>query len=80
LSVRWKNNASGAENRALRTQLQGNKPRVIHASAEMRNIVGMAQQVGPSSATVLITGRKAAPVKKSLPTPSMPRRRGEIGH
>ena len=46
------------ENRALRTQLQGSRPRVIHASSEMRNIVDMVEQVGASSATVLITGER----------------------
>jgi two-component system response regulator HydG len=44
------------ENRALRTQLHESKPRVIHASPEMRNIVQMVEQVGASAATVLITG------------------------
>jgi len=44
------------ENRALRTQLQGSRPRVIHASSEMRDIVRMVERVGGSSATVLITG------------------------
>ena len=44
------------ENRALRTQLQGHSPRVIYGSSEMRDIVRMVEQVGASSATVLITG------------------------
>jgi two-component system response regulator HydG len=44
------------ENRVLRTQLNGSRPRVIHASSEMRNIVQMVEQVGASAATVLITG------------------------
>ena len=34
------------ENRALRSQLHGNRPRVIHANSEMRNIVQMVEQVG----------------------------------
>jgi two-component system response regulator HydG len=44
------------ENRALRTQLRGHSPRVIHASPQMHNIMRMVEQVGASSATVLITG------------------------
>ena len=44
------------ENHALKSQLQGHTRRVIHASSEMRNIVRMVEQVGASSATVLITG------------------------
>jgi two-component system response regulator HydG len=44
------------ENRALRSQLTGNGPRVIHSSSEMRKIMQMVQQVGASAATVLITG------------------------
>jgi two-component system response regulator HydG len=44
------------ENRALRVQLQEKKPRVIHSSSEMRDIMSMVGQVGTSAATVLITG------------------------
>jgi two-component system response regulator HydG len=44
------------ENRALRAQVRGRLPQVIHASAEMHNIMRMVEQVGASSATVLITG------------------------
>jgi two-component system response regulator HydG len=44
------------ENRALRSQLQEKKPRVIHTSSEMRDIMSMVGQVGASAATVLITG------------------------
>jgi two-component system, NtrC family, response regulator HydG len=45
------------ENRELRTQLnQTSSRRLIYASAEMRNIARMIEQVAPSSATVLITG------------------------
>ena len=44
------------ENRELRAQLGANKPRVIYASEQMRNIVRMAEQVGASAATILITG------------------------
>jgi two-component system response regulator HydG len=45
------------ENRELRTQLnQSSSRRLIYASAEMRNIARMIEQVAPSSATVLITG------------------------
>ena len=47
------------ENRDLRQQLnQSGARRVVYASAEMRNIVRMVEQVAPSTATVLITGRK----------------------
>jgi two-component system response regulator HydG len=44
------------ENHALRTQLRGHSRQVIHASPEMRNIMRVVEQVGASSATVLITG------------------------
>jgi two-component system, NtrC family, response regulator HydG len=45
------------ENRELRQQLnQSGARRVVYASAEMRNIVRMVEQVAPSTATVLITG------------------------
>jgi two-component system response regulator HydG len=45
------------ENRDLRQQLnQSGGRRIIYASAEMRNIVRMVEQVAPSTATVLITG------------------------
>lgn len=45
------------ENRDLRQQLgQNGARRVIYASAHMRNIVRMVEQVAPSTATVLITG------------------------
>ena len=44
------------ENRALRSQLERKGPRIIHASAEMRNIVRLVEQVAASTATVLITG------------------------
>jgi two-component system response regulator HydG len=45
------------ENRQLRSQLtQSNTRHLIYASAEMRNIARMVDQVAPSSATVLITG------------------------
>jgi two-component system response regulator HydG len=45
------------ENRELRQQLnQTGARRVVYASAEMRNIVRMVEQVAPSTATVLITG------------------------
>ena len=45
------------ENRDLRQQLnQSGARRVVYASAEMRNIVRMVEQVAPSTATVLITG------------------------
>ena len=44
------------ENRELRSQLNGNRPRVIHASSEMRDIMRMVEQVALSAATVLITG------------------------
>jgi two-component system response regulator HydG len=44
------------ENRELRTQLMANKPRVIHASQQMRDIVQLVEQVAPSTATVLIRG------------------------
>src|SRR5215467_11258551 len=45
------------ENRDLRQQLsQGGARPIIYASAEMRNIVRMVEQVAPSTATVLITG------------------------
>ena len=44
------------ENRALRSQLDRKGTRIIHASDAMRKIVQMAEQVGPSEATVLITG------------------------
>jgi two-component system, NtrC family, response regulator HydG len=45
------------ENRHLRQQLgQNGARRIIYASAQMRNIVRMVEQVAPSTATVLITG------------------------
>jgi two-component system response regulator HydG len=45
------------ENRELREQLGQSGPRrIIDASAEMRNIVRMVEQVAPSTATILITG------------------------
>src|SRR5689334_6630449 len=45
------------ENRELRTQLtQTGARRLIYASADMRNIARMVEQVAPSTATVLITG------------------------
>src|SRR5436190_17960353 len=44
------------ENRALRAQLRGRGPRIIHANSEMRNVIQMAEQVGASAATVWITG------------------------
>src|SRR5436189_2932356 len=45
------------ENRELRPQLdESGARRIIYASAQMRNIVRMVEQVAPSTATVLITG------------------------
>jgi two-component system response regulator HydG len=45
------------ENRDLRQQLnQSGARRIIYASAEMRNVTRMVEQVAPSTATVLITG------------------------
>ena len=45
------------ENKELRTQLSQNGSRkFVYASAEMRNIARMVEQVAPSTATVLITG------------------------
>jgi two-component system, NtrC family, response regulator HydG len=44
------------ENRELRQQLQKGGHRLIYASAEMKNIARMIEQVAPSTATVLITG------------------------
>jgi two-component system response regulator HydG len=45
------------ENKELRNQLsQAGSKRLIYASAEMRNIARMIEQVAPSTATVLITG------------------------
>src|SRR5215831_1357555 len=45
------------ENRDLRQQLgQNGARRIVYASAPMRNIVRMVEQVAPSSATILITG------------------------
>ena len=44
------------ENRELRQQLGQGPRRIIYASAEMRNIARMVEQVAPSTATVLITG------------------------
>src|ERR1051325_2632570 len=45
------------ENRELRQQLnQNGARRIVYASAPMRNIVRMVEQVAPSSATILITG------------------------
>ena len=45
------------ENRELRQQLgQSGSRRIIYASADMRNIARMVEQVAPSTATILITG------------------------
>ncbi len=44
------------ENRALRSQVGAKGPRIIHASEAMRKIVRLVEQVGPSAATLLITG------------------------
>jgi len=45
------------ENKELRSQLsQSGTRRFVYASAEMRNIARMIEQVAPSTATVLITG------------------------
>jgi two-component system, NtrC family, response regulator HydG len=45
------------ENRELRLQLnQAGTRKIIYASAEMREIARMVEQVAPSTATVLITG------------------------
>ena len=45
------------ENKELRSQLsQTGTRRFVYASAEMRNIARMIEQVAPSTATVLITG------------------------
>ena len=45
------------ENRELRQQLgESGARRIIYASAQMRNLVRMVEQVAPSTATVLITG------------------------
>ncbi len=44
------------ENRELRQQLGQGARRIIYASAEMRNIARMVEQVAPSTATILITG------------------------
>ncbi|HLH32430.1 MAG TPA: sigma-54 dependent transcriptional regulator, partial [Terriglobia bacterium] len=44
------------ENRELRSQVQGRRPRVIHNGSQMSNIMQMVSQVAPSAATVLITG------------------------
>jgi two-component system response regulator HydG len=45
------------ENKELRSQLsQTGQRRFVYASAEMRNIARMIEQVAPSTATVLITG------------------------
>jgi DNA-binding NtrC family response regulator len=45
------------ENKELRSQLsQTGMRRFVYASAEMRNIARMIEQVAPSTATVLITG------------------------
>jgi len=45
------------ENRELRSQLKNTGARrIVYASAEMREIVRMVEQVAPSTATVLITG------------------------
>lgn len=45
------------ENRELRSQLtQSGARRLVYASAEMRNVARMVEQVAPSTATVLITG------------------------
>ena len=49
------------ENRDLRQQLnQTGGRRIIYASAEMRNIVRMVEQVAPSTATVLISGESGS--------------------
>jgi two-component system response regulator HydG len=44
------------ENRALRMQVPGRGPRIIHNGSQMSNIMQMVAQIGPSAATVLITG------------------------
>jgi two-component system response regulator HydG len=45
------------DNRDLRTQLQqSGVKKLVYASAEMREIARMVEQVAPSSATVLLTG------------------------
>jgi two-component system, NtrC family, response regulator HydG len=44
------------ENRALRTQVPGRGPRIIHNGSQMSNIMQLVAQIGQSSATVLITG------------------------
>jgi two-component system response regulator HydG len=44
------------ENRALRFRLQANIPGILHADAKMRDIMNIVEQVGQSTATVLITG------------------------
>jgi two-component system response regulator HydG len=44
------------ENHAMRTQLTGSGPRVIHNGSQMSDIMKLVTQVSPSSATVLITG------------------------
>jgi two-component system response regulator HydG len=44
------------ENHALRAQVPGRGPRVIHNGSLMSSIMQMVAQVGPSAATVLITG------------------------
>ena len=45
------------ENKELRSQLsQSGSRKFVYASAEMRNIARMVEQVAPSTATVLITG------------------------
>jgi two-component system, NtrC family, response regulator HydG len=43
-------------NQALQSQLDSNRPRILHADPKMRNIVRLVEQVGPTTATVLITG------------------------
>ena len=48
------------ENRAFLSQLDLKRPRVIHASSQMRDVLQMVKQVGPSAATVLITGESGA--------------------
>jgi DNA-binding NtrC family response regulator len=44
------------ENRTLRSQIPTRGPRVVHNGSGMSGIMEMVAQVGPSSATVLITG------------------------
>lgn len=46
------------ENFVLRSQLRGRSAPVVHNGAEMNSIMRMVAQVGPSSASVLITGER----------------------